>query len=337
MKRVPPRILRRLAVAPVVVALDLLLLLLSPVLLLVAALLSPLLGGARPLRAVLIALAFAARHLQAVLVLLGLWVRSGFGARMGSDAMQAAHYEAMRRFVAGVYRAIVRLARVEVTTEESEAAYRALSGGGRPVVLLSRHAGEGDTLLVIYELLCRHGRRPRVVLHEALRLDPLIDVLGSRLPNRFVDPRGGDTEVEIAAMARGLDEQAALVIFPEGANFNEARRQRGIDRLARGGHERQAEMARAMQHVSAPRPGGALAAIDAAPGADVVIMGHVGFPAGVGEVWRLLPERQRIEVKLWHVPAEEIPGDHGERIDWLFERWRVLDAWVQERAGGTRR
>ena len=332
MKRVPPWVLRRAAVAPVVVALDLLLLLLSPLLLLVAALLSPLFGGARPLRAVLIVVAFAARHLEAVLSLLGLWVRSGFGRRLGTDAMQAAHYEAMRRFVAGVYRAIVKMARVEVTTEESRAAYDALSAGGRPVVFLSRHAGEGDTLLVVYELLCRHGRRPRVVLHEALRLDPLIDILGSRLPNRFVDPRGGDTEGEIAAMARGLDERAAIVIFPEGANFTEARRQRGIDRLQERGHERQADLARAMHHVSAPRPGGALAAIDAAPGADVVVMGHVGFPTGVGDVWRRLPERQTIEVKLWHAPAEAIPAGHDERIDWLFERWRELDDWVAERA-----
>jgi 1-acyl-sn-glycerol-3-phosphate acyltransferase len=323
---------RRGLLAPVVVALDVLLLLVSPLVLLVAAVLSPVFGGARPLRAALIALAFAARHLQAVLAVFGLWVRSGFGARMGTAAMQAAHYEALRRFVAGVYRAIVRLARVRVTTVESEDAYAALACGTRPVVLLGRHAGEGDTLLVIYELLCRHGRRPRVVLHEALRLDPLIDVLGSRLPNRFVDPRGGDTEVEIAAMARTLDAEAALVIFPEGANFTEERRRRGIERLERGGHDRQAEIARGMRHVSAPRPGGALAAIDAAPGADVVIMGHVGFPDGLGEAWRLLPEQQTIEVRLWHEPAEAIPEDHEERIDWLFERWRRLDAWVEERA-----
>ena len=44
-------------------------------------------------------------------------------------------------------------------------------------------------------------------MHEALALDPLIDVLGRRLPNRFVDPRGGDIEVEIAAMSRDLGPQ----------------------------------------------------------------------------------------------------------------------------------
>ncbi len=334
MKRVPPRAVRRLVVAPLVVGLDALLLLASPFLAIVAAVLSPLFGGLRPLRALAVAVAFAARHLQAVLALLGLWVRSGFGRRLGTAEMQSAHYDVMRRFVVGVYDAIVRFARVEVVTHESAAAGRALSSGERPVVLLGRHAGEGDTLLVIYELLCQHDRGPRVVMHEALRIDPLIDVLGGRLPNRFVDPRGGDTEVEIAAMARELDARGALVIFPEGANFTEARRQRGIERLEEGGFARQAEAARAMRHVSAPRPGGALAAIDAAPGADVVVMGHTGFPEGLAEVWRELPRRQRIEVRLWHHPAEEIPKGHEERIDWLFDRWRELDAWVASRAAG---
>jgi NTE family protein len=59
------------------------------------------------------------------------------------DGSQEAHYDVMRRFVAGVYRAIVRAARVEVTTDESAAAYRALAGGERPVVLLSRHGRRG--------------------------------------------------------------------------------------------------------------------------------------------------------------------------------------------------
>jgi 1-acyl-sn-glycerol-3-phosphate acyltransferase len=295
---------------------------------------SPPFNGWRPLRMALIVVAFAARHLEALLALLGLWVRCGFGRRgLGSEAMQAAHYDVMRRFVARVYRAIVHHARVSVVTDESEGALS--RAAGRPVVVLSRHAGEGDTLLVLHELLCRHDRGPRVVMHEALRLDPLIDVLGGRLPNRFVDPRGGDTEVEIAAMARGLDERSALIIFPEGANFTEERRRRGIERLERAGHSDEAEVARAMRHVSAPRPGGALAAIDAAPGADVVVMGHVGFPTGLGEVWRLLPERQTIEVKLWHEPPESIPADHDARIDWLFERWRRLDAWVEGRPSVT--
>jgi endonuclease/exonuclease/phosphatase family metal-dependent hydrolase/1-acyl-sn-glycerol-3-phosphate acyltransferase len=194
------------------------------------------------------------------------------------------HYDVMRAFVGRVYRAIARIARVDVRVLDSAAAEELLASGSRPVVVLSRHAGEGDTLLVVHQLLCRYGRRPRVVMHERLRLDPLIDVLGSRLPNRFVNPHGGDTEVEIAAMARDAGERDAVLIFPEGANFTARHRRRAIERLEEAGHEEEAAWARDMRHVSAPRPGGALAAIEAAPEADVVFMGHAGFPFGFGEL-----------------------------------------------------
>ena len=332
---VPPKLVRRLVIAPLVALVDLLVIALSPVLLLVAALISPIFGGWRPLRMIAIVVAFAGYHLAGMLACLGLWVASGFGLRSRSETMVRAHYRVLAWFVAGVYDTIVRLARVTVNVTESAAGGAVLSTPNRPVVVLSRHAGEGDTLLVINELLCRHNRGPRVVMHDALRLDPLIDVLGDRLPNRFVDPRGGDTEKEIAAMASELGETAALVIFPEGANFTEQRRERGIQRLAEAGHTDQAEMARGMRHVAAPRPGGALAAVGSSPAADVVIMGHDGFPNGLREVWRLLPEPQTIELRLWHEPADSIPADHDERIDWLFGWWRTLDEWVEGRREGA--
>ncbi len=328
---VPPKLVRRLLLAPLVALLELALLVISPVLVVVALLVSPLFGGWRPVRLLLIVLAGAAYHLGATLACLGLWPASGFGRRMQTNDMQRAHYAVMRWFVGGIYRAAVRLARVEVVFEDSEATHELLSSSGRPVVLLSRHAGEGETLFVLHELLTRHSRGPRVVLHERFRLDALIDALGERLPNRFVDPRGGDTEVEIAAMARELGETAALVIFPEGRNFSPETRRRGIERLERAGHHRQAEWAREMQHVSAPRPGGTLAAIEAASDCDVVIMGHDGFPTGLREVWELLPHPQKVEVRLWHESAGALPGGHEEQIDWLFAWWRRLDAWVDER------
>jgi 1-acyl-sn-glycerol-3-phosphate acyltransferase len=328
---VPPKLLRRSVLAPAVILIEVVLIVLAPVLILLAVLAAPVAGGSRPLRALLIALAFAVRHLAATLALFALWIASGFGWKVPSEAMQRAHYAVMRWFVNGVYRAIVRLAHVRIEYSCSDDAEEVLNEHGNPVLVLGRHAGEGDTLLVIHALLCRHDRGPRVVMHEALRLDPVIDVLGDRLPNRFVDPRGGDTEVEIAAMARELGGSAALVIFPEGANFSERARARGIERLESAGRTRQAELARAMRHVSAPRPGGALAAIEAAPHADVVVLGHYGFPSGLGELWRDLPVEQTVEVRLWHEPARAVPDDRDEQIDWLFERWRVLDSWVEER------
>ena len=307
---VPPRLVRRLVLAPLVVALDVAVVVLSPVLLLVAALLSPLFGGLRPLRMLLIVARVRRPPPRRHPRLLRPVDRAAASAAVPApSACSAAHYAVMRWFVAGVYRAIVRLARVEVAPSRVRRGRRRSPRRGRPVVVLSRHAGEGDTLLVIHELLCRHDRGPRVVMHEALRLDPLIDVLGERLPNRFVDParrrhRGRDRGDGRASWTT----RAALVIFPEGANFTEERRRRGIERLEQAGHAEEAGWAREMRHVSAPRPGGALAAIDAAPEADVVVMGHVGFPTGLGEVWRLLPERQTIEVRLWHEPADVDPG-----------------------------
>jgi 1-acyl-sn-glycerol-3-phosphate acyltransferase len=275
-----------------------------------------------------------ARHLAALFACLGLWVAGGFGARIDRPAIQQLHYDLLRWFVRGVYDTIEGLAKVRVRVFESAAAGAMLSAKDRPVVVLGRHAGEGDTLLVINELLVRHGRHPQLVMHERLRLDPFIDVVGTRLPNRFLDPRGGESEGDIAGLAARLDGSAALIIFPEGRNFSTAHRQRAIDRLQAAGHEDEARRAEEMAHVSAPRPGGVLAALDAAPGADVVILGHVGFPTGLGEAWRQLPVAQTIDIRLWHAPAETIPDGRDARIDWLFDRWAELDAWVAEQDAG---
>lgn len=332
---VPPLIVRRLVLCPVVVAVEALVLAASPLVVLIAAVASPAFGGWRPLRAVVVVLALAGLHLRALVECAGLWAAAGLGTRLQTDAMQRAHYEVLRRFVRDAYRVIVRVARVEIAVTESAEAGAALTARERPALVLGRHAGEGDTLLVVYELACLHGREPRIVMHEKLRLDPLVDVLGARLPNRFVDPRGGDTEREIAAMAADLDASGALVIFPEGVNFSAAARERAIARLERAGHHEQAAVARRMRHLSAPRPGGALAAIEAAPEADVIFFGHAGFPDGLGEVWRHLPERQTVEVRLWRAEAATVPADEADRVRWLFEWWARLDDWVDARSGAT--
>jgi 1-acyl-sn-glycerol-3-phosphate acyltransferase len=326
-----PLLWRRLIVAPLVLVFEAAVVAISPLLALIGALVSPLAVGSRLLRTVAIAADYAIRHLACTAACGALWVASGFGRQLDSVRMRAAHYALVRWFVAGIYRTMTRLTRIDVRTTDSAAAERVLSQRRGPVVVLSRHAGEGDSLLVLHALLCRHRRRPRVVLHEALRLDPLIDMIGHRLPNRFVDPRGGDTEGEIAAMASDLGHEDALLIFPEGGNFSPTRRRRAIDRLRRAGHAEEAAWAGDMRHVAAPRPGGALAAIAAAPHADVIFIGHAGVPVGVRELWRRMATGQTVEMRLWLEPADAIPSDHDARIDWLFAWWRTLDGWIDER------
>ena len=321
--RVPSPLVRRALFAPLVLAAELALIVAAPVLTAIAALLSPLFGGRRPLRALALALSYATGHVAAVAGCATLWAA-------GRAGHQGPHYAILRWFVGGVARTALRVARVRVTVHGSELAEAALSSD-RPLVVLSIHSGEGDSLLVLDHLLRRHQRRPRIVMHELLSLDPLIDVIGKRLPNRFVDPRGGDIEREIKAMSHGLGADDAVLIFPEGGNVTAERRKRAIERLLHRGHHREAERASAMGHLGAPRPGGALAALEGAPDADVIFFAHHGFPEGMRETWRTLPDPKTIEVELWLVPAEEIPEGTDARIDWLFQWWAELDAWVAAR------
>jgi 1-acyl-sn-glycerol-3-phosphate acyltransferase len=324
----PPPLVRRLILAPALVLAELALLAAIGPLTLVALAAAPVVG-LRPVRLLAVAATGLARHVAAMAGCLALWLASGFGAFAGTRRGQEAHYALLRRFVGGVWTAIADGARVELAVEESDQA-RALLDGPRPVLVLARHAGQGDSLLILHELLCRHRRRPRIVMHERLRLDPLTDVLGHRLPNRFVDPRGGDTEVEIAAMARDLGPGDAVLLFPEGGNVSEERRRRAIERLERAGHAEEARWALAMRHVSAPRPGGTLAAMEAAPGADIVFLAHDGVPETRRDIWRALGGGTRVRVRYWVAPRAEVPDDRDGRIDWLFGWWRTIDDWIAD-------
>ena len=53
-----------------------------------------------------------------------------------------------------------------------------------------------------------------------------------------------------------------------------------------------------------------------------------GVPVGFGELWRLLPHPQAVNVRLWLHRAQDIPTGRDERIDWLFGAWLELDRWV---------
>ena len=184
---------------------------------------------------------------------------------------------------------------------------------GTPLIVACRHAGPGDSFTLIHALMHWYDREPRVVLKDTLAWDPAVDVMMNRIPARFVSPGKGRARTsrrQIADLARDLDENDAFVIFPEGGNFTPERRQRGIDRLRRLGLERMARRAERMTHVLAPRPGGLLAALDAAPEADVVLVAHTGLDhlLTVGDIWRELPMDKVIVMRWWQVPRDGDPG-----------------------------
>ena len=141
----------------------------------------------------------------------------------------------------------------------------------------------------------------------------------------------------IGELAEDMGDLDALVIFPEGANFTEKRRTRAIEKLRLKGFRKHAEHATRMRNVLAPRPGGALAAIEATPKVDIMFVAHTGLEdmVTIGDLWRGLPMDQVVKIGWWIVPEEDVPEDDEQQIDWLFREWGDVDAWiVANRSGG---
>ncbi|WP_435741774.1 1-acyl-sn-glycerol-3-phosphate acyltransferase [Nocardioides sp. SYSU DS0663] len=323
--------LRRLVVAPVVVASTVLLWVTAPLWLLVAAALSPLLPGRwRALRLAWIAIVYLTMEALLLVVLLGMWLAAGFGRRVRTPYWEGIHYDLVQGVMWVFFSEARRVLRLSIATDGPAPD----AHPGVPIVVCCRHAGPGDSFTLIHALMHWYAREPRVVLKDTLAWDPAIDVLLGRIPARFVTPGrpGTDVDAEIAALATGLDENDAFVIFPEGGNFTPERRQRAIDRLHRLGLHAMAERAEQMTHVLAPKPGGLLAALDAAPEADVVLVAHTGLDhlLTIGDVWRELPMDKRITMRWWQVPRSEIPEGREARIEWLYGWWEQIDAWVAQ-------
>ena len=91
-----------------------------------------------------------------------------------------------------------------------------------------------------------------------------------------------------------------------------------------------AERAERMRHVLAPRPGGTLAALDAAPEAGVIWVAHTGLDKllTVADVWRHLPLDLTITMRWWSVEPSDVPAGHEERVEWLYEWWARIDGWI---------
>ena len=334
--RLPPRWVRRPLAAGLIVGLVVAAFAL-PLLVFLAAVASPALPGHwRPLRLLAFALVYLTLECLGLVAAVALWVASGFGWKLRSPRFQRLHYAVIRFLLAEVMAAARVLFKLEVVTDgvSWSPLDDGVPGSTNAMVVLSRHAGPGDSFLLVRTLMNRdHLRRPRIVLKDTLQLDPLIDVYLNRLPNRFISPAGGaDAVAGIAELAADLGEQDALLIFPEGGNFTPKRRERAIEKLRRLGLERMAQRAERMQNVLAPRPGGFLAALDAAPEADVVLVAHTGLDhlLTVTDIWRELPMDKQLIMRWWRVPRSEIPDGRDERIDWLFSRWEEIDRWVDE-------
>ena len=330
--RRPPAFVLMVVLAVVALALSPLLLVAVPVALLLR-------GKRRVPRLFVFALVCFVVECVGLLIALGLWVGSGFGWKLRSDAFQRAHYAVLRVVLGVVLGAARWLFRLDISTDGLgwSPLDDGVPGSTNAMVVLSRHAGPGDSLLLVRTLMDRdHLRRPRIVLKDALQLDPMLDVYLNRLPNAFITPGRDDMPGRIASLAGGLGEEDALLIFPEGGNFSEGRRRKAIDRLLGKGMVYQAVRAGQMRHVLPPRPGGVTAALTAAPHADVVLVAHAGLEhlSTLADLWDGLPMDSAVRLRWWFVPAAEVPRDDQALEDWLYDHWAELDRWLAAAAEG---
>lgn len=209
---------------------------------------------------------------------------------------------------------------------------------GAPLLALARHAGPADSLAIAWLLARTAGRLPRIVLAEALRWDPGVDTILTRLQSFFVpgtNGAGADRLGGVTRMAASMQPNDVFLIFPEGQNWTPTRRAGLIRRLRERGEVARARRAEELRNVLPPNSRGAWAARAARPEADVMILAHAGFErlSTARQVYDALPFTDRpFRVKTWTYAADTVPLEPAAFARWLDDRWGEVDAWVEENA-----
>jgi 1-acyl-sn-glycerol-3-phosphate acyltransferase len=206
---------------------------------------------------------------------------------------------------------------------------------GRPLLLLARHGGPGDSFALVQLLLSRYQRRPAIVLKETLRWDPGLDVLLGRLPSCFIR-RGesGKAPARLAEFARLMRADDAILLFPEGGNWTPGRHSRAIARLRRAGRRQAAADAAENRNVLPPQPTGMLACLSGRADLTVAVVAHTGLEDLVtaGLVWRAVPVTgSPMIVRWWFQSARSLPATDDGRREWLRLQWALVDSWIDAR------
>lgn len=332
----PPRWVRRVVVAPLVFVALAAIVVVVPLTIPVVAFASRYLPGRlQALGLLWLGVVWIYHELVGMVLLFGLWVISGFGYWIDRPWFRERHVRLLGWYLWGLVGACQRNLGLRIVTEEAPGALVVEPHvPSRPVLLLSRHAGAGDSFLLVHLLVNTFVRIPSVVLKDTLQWVPSIDVTLNRFPNAFISPNpppGGGPIDQIGRLSSELGDDGALVIFPEGGNFTPGRRTRAIARLRELDLPQFVDRAERLHTVLPPRPGGVLRALDENPDADVVVVAHAGLDglSSVTQVLTGLPMQHSVRLALWHVPREDVPEDAADRTDWLYAWWARIDAWVE--------
>lgn len=326
---IPPIAIRRVFIDPLIYCFAVLSVFLSPILFTIAAILDVFGSDRRKFfRMTRLFVVFMACEVAGLTAAIVLWIASGFGVRIRSPRFRRLHYRLLSWWLRNLSREI-QLAfgfTIEVPAQPR------IEG---PVLVFSRHAGPGDSVFIAAVLLHDFNRSPRIVGKKELEFAPFFDVMGHRLPMRFIRPHPRQREVALEAVrnaASNLEESDAFVLFPEGGNFTPDRREHIIEGFERRGLVADAAFARGLVNVLPPHPAGPIAAINETPHADVVFVAHTGTEDLISPsiIWRGIPFGRTIRANYWHVASSDIPTTDESRIAWLNTQWQAVDRWISD-------
>lgn len=311
-------LLRRAITVPLATAFMAGILMVWPVLLVVGSVVALITRSSLPLRTLGVVMAYALLELRALWQLM----------RGGQD-----RDEFVRDLLDRAHTVGRRTLNVDVQLDEGSATPEQIPRE-QPVIVLSRHCGPGDTLLIAWLLTIHYRLRLRIVLKALLRCEPVIDLAGDLGCLCFLGHRGDKARRQIRELAELLHGGQALLLFPEGGNFTWARWQAAILRLRSSGRLHEARRAWRQTHTLPPRTGGTAAALSGAPNAAVLVLAHTGFsPDGRDRAWWRLPVNRRLLVRTVLIPPAELPPP-DQLGPWLDRTWSDVDAWVAGHADG---
>lgn len=254
------------------------------------------------------------------------WLASPFGYGVDRAHIQARYRRIMTWWTTLQLKTFTKTIPLPVDRSQLD---ESLLGGN--AIVIGRHRSLLDAIVpaVIFGNL---GIHVLYVLKADLQWDINIDLVGHRMGHVFVNrsPKDLDKELEpIRELAAGMDDNAVSIIFPEGTFFNERRKARAVKSLERR-NPAHAEIAQQLNYLLPPRPAGTLALLEAAPDADVVFLGHVGFErfGTIKQILANLGGDHGIVLRAWRFARDEVPTAPSEQIDWLFDRWLELDEWI---------
>ncbi len=243
---------------------------------------------------------------------------------LGADRYLAAHHALQRTWTWMLISWMLTVYSMRLEAEGVEA----LAGG--PLLLFVRHTSVADTVLPLRLVAQPLGYRARYVIKAELLWDPCLDIVGQRLNNAFIRRGNGASEIAaIAALGQNMAPDNMVVLFPEGTRFSPRQRQRRLAAMVARA-DPLLPLAESLQHTLPPHTGGALGLLSAAPHADVAFCAHVGFEGvrSLSDATSGVLVGRRVRVKMWRVPAAEIPTEPDAQRVWLFTQWAEVDRWV---------